>query len=207
MIGLTTNDLLDRGSFFADWRTALFIAVLSNLPDLDIAAGLLIQGNGYAFHRGPTHSVAFALFAGALAANAWRLWSGIPRMKWTSCFLVILSHVIGDLLFTKSPVSFLWPLEVHWSAGFSGWAEALSPIFFEAYRDAGIVLVCVLITILARLAMPLRSTLRSLGEASGLQRKVAKVAKVFLLLWPNRERRSDLKVDPLGDRVGLGSRR
>jgi membrane-bound metal-dependent hydrolase YbcI (DUF457 family) len=152
MIGLTTNDLLNRGSSFADWRTALFVVILSNLPDLDIAAGLLIQSNGYAFHRGPTHSVTFALVVGVLAANAWRLWSGIPRMKWTSCFLVILSHAIGDLLFTRSPVSFLWPLEVHWSAGFSGWGEVLTSIFFEAYRDAAVVLLCILIMLLTRLA-------------------------------------------------------
>jgi hypothetical protein len=167
MIGLTTNDLLNRGSSFADWKTALFVAILSNLPDLDIAAGLLIQGNGCAFHRGPSHSLAFALLAGVLAANAWRLWSGIPRMKWTSCSLIILSHVIGDLLFTKSPVSFLWPLEVHWSAGFSGWGEVLAPIVFEAHRDAAVVLLCALIMILGRLAPMIRQVALSVLMNSG----------------------------------------
>jgi membrane-bound metal-dependent hydrolase YbcI (DUF457 family) len=155
-IGLTTNELLTGKATFAEWKTILFIAVLSNLPDLDIAAGLLIHGNGCAFHRGPTHSLAFALLAGLLAANAWRLRSGIPRLKWTSCSLVILSHVIGDLLFTQSPVSLLWPLEVHWATGFNGWGEVLMPIFFEAYRDAGIILVCLLVMITARLAAPIR---------------------------------------------------
>jgi membrane-bound metal-dependent hydrolase YbcI (DUF457 family) len=132
------------------------VAILSNLPDLDIAAGLLIHGIGCAFHRGPTHSLLFALLAGVAAANAWRLWSRVPRMKGTTCFLIVLSHVLADLLFTKSPVSFFWPLEVHWASGFSGWGAALTPIFFEAYKDAGIVLSCLLVLLAARLAAAIR---------------------------------------------------
>jgi membrane-bound metal-dependent hydrolase YbcI (DUF457 family) len=156
VIGLTTNQLLNQGSPLACWKTALWVAILSNLPDLDIAAGLLIQGNGCAFHRGPTHSLLFALLAGVLAANAWRLWSRIPRTKWATCFLIVLSHVVGDLLFTKSAVSLFWPLEVHWTSGFSGWGAALTPIFFEAYKDAGIVLLCLLVLLVARLAAAIR---------------------------------------------------
>lgn len=156
MIGLTTNEILDGGSARPDWKTAIFIAVLSNLPDLDITAGLLVYDNGCAFHRGPSHSVAFALLAGFLAANAWRLWHTIPRMKWTSCFLIILSHVFGDLLLTRSPVSLLWPWEIHWKAGFSGWGESLMPILLEAHRDAGIVLVCLFTIILVRFAATIK---------------------------------------------------
>jgi len=159
VIGLTTNQLLNHGSPLASWKTALCAAILSNLPDLDIAAGLLIHGNGCAFHRGPTHSLLFALLAGVAAANAGRLWPRIPRMKWTTCFLIVLSHVLADFLFTQSPVSFFWPLEVHWASGFSGWGAALSPIFFEAYKDAGIVLICLLVLLAARLAMAMRHRL------------------------------------------------
>jgi ABC-type branched-subunit amino acid transport system permease subunit len=152
MIGWTTNEVLDGGSGRPDWKTATFVAVLSNLPDLDIAAGLLVHGNGCAFHRGPTHSLVFALLAGVLAANVWRLWDAIPRMRWTSCFFIILSHVIGDLLLTRSPVSLLWPWEIRWEAGFSGWEESLMPIVLEAHRDAGIVLVCLFTIMLVRFA-------------------------------------------------------
>jgi membrane-bound metal-dependent hydrolase YbcI (DUF457 family) len=151
MIGLTIYDLSGRRSGFPDWKAILFVSVLSNLPDLDIAAGLLIHGNGCAFHRGPTHSLAFALLAGVLAANAWRLWSSIPRMNWISGFLMIFSHVMGDFLLTKSPVSLFWPLDVHWTAGFSGWAETLMPILLEAYRDAGIALLSLCVMMLVRL--------------------------------------------------------
>jgi membrane-bound metal-dependent hydrolase YbcI (DUF457 family) len=157
VIGLTTNDLLTRRSSFADWKAVLCVAILSNLPDVDIAAGLLIHGNGCAFHRGPTHSLMFALLAGVLAANAWRLWAWIPRMKRTNCFLIILSHVVGDLLFTNSPVSLFWPLEVHWSGGFSGWEAVFTSIFIDAYKDAGIVLLCLLILIVVRLPAAFRN--------------------------------------------------
>ncbi len=167
MIGLTTHEVLQRGSARFNWKTALFVFILSNLPDLDIAAGLLVCGNGCAFHRGPSHSLAFASLAGVLAAHAWRLGPAIPRMKWTSCFLIILSHVIGDLLFTETPVSLLWPLEIHWAAGVSGWGESLRPILLEAHHDAGIVLGCLLAIIVVRFAaavkeraLPLRFSLR-----------------------------------------------
>lgn len=130
MVGWMTNEVLGRGSARPDWKTLFSIAVLSNLPDLDIAAGLMVYGNGCAFHRGPTHSIAFALIAAIVAANFWRLWPKIPRMRWTSLFLIIF--IVCDLLFTKSPVSLFWPLEIHWAAGASGWGESLT----------GIVLVC-----------------------------------------------------------------
>jgi membrane-bound metal-dependent hydrolase YbcI (DUF457 family) len=161
MIGLTTNEVLTRGSTRLDWKSFIFIAGLANLPDLDIAAGLLAYGNGCALHRGPTHSLAFALLAGVLAANLWRLWAAIPRVKWTACFLIILSHVVADLLLTRSPVSLFWPWEIHWAAGFSGWGETLLPILLEAQKDAGIVLVCLLTMMVVRFAAIVKERSRS----------------------------------------------
>jgi hypothetical protein len=155
-VGWMTNEVLAAGSARTDWKALFFVAFLSNLPDLDIAAGLLAHGNGCIFHRGPTHSVAFSLVAGIVAANAWRLWPAIPRITWLSGFSIILSHVLCDLLFTKSPVSLFWPLEIHWAAGASGWGESLMPIVLKAHKDMGLVLVSLLIVILLRVGAAIK---------------------------------------------------
>lgn len=121
------------------WTLPVFIAVLSNLPDLDILAGLLFQDNGNLFHRGPTHSLFFALLAGYLAAQAWRLGVHIPRLRFSLCFMIVFSHVLADIAFTSSPVSLLWPFEVHWSGGNSGWGRVWHAIVFDSIQDLGIV--------------------------------------------------------------------
>ena len=154
-IGLVTNDLL-TGKSFASWRAALYLAVLANLPDVDVLAGLLLNGNGSAFHRGPTHSFLFAFLAGIAAANAWRIWPRIPKLGFGTCFLVILSHVLGDLLLTGSPVSFSWPLETNCSQGSTGWFATLTAVFIEFYKDAGLILACLAIVVAKRLIMEIR---------------------------------------------------
>ena len=148
-IGLATNDLL-TGSSLANWRTALYVSILANLPDVDVVAGLLLHGNGSAFHRGPTHSFLFAVLAGMAAANACRVWSRIPKLAFSTCFLLILSHVLTDLLLTGAPVSFSWPLEANWSQGSTGWLSTLTSVFFEFYKDAGLILTCLAVIIAKR---------------------------------------------------------
>jgi membrane-bound metal-dependent hydrolase YbcI (DUF457 family) len=151
-IGLATNDICSRGRTPGNHLVlALFIAVLAILPDTDLLIGLLLKGNAGAFHRGPTHSMVFALFMGFLACNAWRLSSLIPRVNFLNCFLIILSHVAADFFFTRSPVSMLWPLEVNWIAGYMGWKDIIIPVFLKAYQDTGIVLVCGVVILLNRL--------------------------------------------------------
>jgi membrane-bound metal-dependent hydrolase YbcI (DUF457 family) len=150
-IGLTTQDLCCRNhSGLSRWTVAVFIAVLANLPDVDVLIGLLFRGNGHAFHRGPTHSLLFALFMGFVASRAWTLWSQIPQMSFRSCVLIIVSHVLGDLAFTNSPVSFFWPLEVHWTAGYSGWGDIVNTVFLKAFQDAGIIMGCGVVILLNR---------------------------------------------------------
>ena len=122
------------------WARPIFIAILVNLPDLDILAGLLVQDNGCLFHRGPTHSLVFALLAGGLAANAWRLRATIPRLRFGLCFMLVFSHVLADMVFTTVPVSLLWPFEVHWSGGSSGWGGVLHAVVFDSIQDLGIVM-------------------------------------------------------------------
>ncbi len=121
------------------WTLPIFIAVMANLPDLDILVGLLCQDNGNLFHRGPTHSLLFALLAGYLAAQAWRLGPYFPRLRFSLCFMIVLSHVLADMVFTASPVSLFWPFEVNWSNGHSGWGRVLHAIVFDSIQDLGIV--------------------------------------------------------------------
>lgn len=136
--------------------SVIFVTVLANLPDIDVVVGLLLKGNGHAFHRGPTHSLVFALLMGLMAANAWKLWQPIPKLHFTNCFLIILSHIAADFFLTSSDVSFFWPLEVNWAAGYCGWRDVIIPTLLEAFQNAGIIAVCGGILLLNRLLTPRR---------------------------------------------------
>jgi hypothetical protein len=143
VIGLATHDLLTKeGSAFTGWKTAVYVTILANLPDLDVVIGLLFAGNGNAFHRGPSHSIVFALVMGYLASKAWKLYAPIPKMTFTVSSLLILSHVVADLFFTQSSVSLLWPLEVSWSGGHSGWMDVISAALLEQHQDVRIIMIC-----------------------------------------------------------------
>jgi len=149
VIGLTIQDLSTKSdSIFRCWKSALFVTILANLPDIDVLMGLFSCGNGNAFHRGPTHSLIFTFFMGYLASRAWKLWSKIPRISFQTCSFVILSHVVADSIFTSSPVSFFWPFELNWSFGYAGWGDVVSTVFLEAFRDAGIILGCVVVLLI-----------------------------------------------------------
>ena len=151
-IALTTYDVCSKNNSATSWwKVVVFVVVLANLPDIDIVIGLVLQGNGCVFHRGPTHSLLFALFMGFLASIAWKLWSQVPKMSFRTCSLLILSHVLADLFFTGSRVSFFWPFEVNWATGYSGWQDVINSAFLQPYQDTGIIMVCGLIMILSRL--------------------------------------------------------
>jgi membrane-bound metal-dependent hydrolase YbcI (DUF457 family) len=130
---------------------AILIVFLANLPDMDIVIGLLFRGDEGAFHRGPTHSLLFALSMGFVVANAWRLWSQIPRIDLLTCFLLIFSHVAADFFFTSSPVSFFWPLEINWVAEFNELGDVTIPVFLQHYREAVILTACGVIILLNRM--------------------------------------------------------
>lgn len=129
----------------------IFITILANMPDFDIIVGLFIKWNGKAYHRGPTHSLLFALIMGFLASLAWRLSSQIPRMKFELCFLIIFSHVLADFFFTDSPVSFFWPYKVSWSSGYSGWCDVLTSIFFQGFQDIRVIIGSAISIMIVRL--------------------------------------------------------
>ena len=83
-------------------------ATFSALPDVDLKwqrKGIPIQ------HRGPTHSILFALIAGLLFGAAFLylnkdlIWGA---MGFVSGFMAVLSHMVGDL-FTHHEFAPLWP--------------------------------------------------------------------------------------------------
>jgi membrane-bound metal-dependent hydrolase YbcI (DUF457 family) len=151
-IGLATYELsTNNNSASSRLKIIIFLTILANMPDFDVIVGLLIKWNGNAFHRGPTHSLIFALIMGFLASRAWKISSRIPRMKFGICFLIILSHILADFFFTSSPVSFFWPFEVAWSSGYSGWGDVLTSIFFKGFQDVGIIIGSAISIILVRL--------------------------------------------------------
>ncbi len=127
-----------------------YITLLANLPDLDVLFGLLVYGNGAAFHRGPTHSLLFAVLAGYLASKGWRLLSGIPRFGFGLCAMLVFSHVAADMLLTHSPVSLLWPLELNLTPGHSDWGQVMHMVLFQSLRDAGIAIGCMIYVSLLR---------------------------------------------------------
>lgn len=75
-----------------------FIFVLSNLPDIDFIFGLVYAGDGSIMHRGPTHTIYFALLFGWLTYWLSKYSTVIPDVGFFSCFLVILSHSILDII-------------------------------------------------------------------------------------------------------------
>ncbi len=140
-IGLATFKTVDHANRYPSaWKLMVWIAVLANLPDIDVILGLMVEGNGHLFHRGPTHSLLFALLAGCLAARLGRLSRQIPRLGFSTCFLLVFSHVIGDMVLTSAPVSLLWPFEIHWSQGSSGWGQIAYAVIFESAQDVGLLL-------------------------------------------------------------------
>jgi membrane-bound metal-dependent hydrolase YbcI (DUF457 family) len=178
-IGFATHCLISKNtSSFNQWKSAIFIIILSNLPDIDVLFGLILQSNGSAFHRGPTHSILFALIMGFAASQSSKLWSHIPVVNFQTCFTLILSHVVADYFLTSSPVSFFWPLEVSWSTGNSEWSQVLHSVFFDAIEDTGILLICIcvimMVMTLRRLHFFRKTKLSALTIAHGPALKQSK---------------------------------
>lgn len=152
-IGLATYEIGNNSS--SGWRRLgmlAFITFLANLPDIDVVFGLLLTGNGNAFHRGPTHSLVFSAIAAFMASRAWKLWPRVPRISVVGAFSIIFSHVLADFLFTNSPVSLLWPLETHWSNGVAGWSDVLNSVVFRGFQDAGLIAASAMLIVLVRMA-------------------------------------------------------
>ena len=151
-IGLAITDIYPKGSLNDNpWKTFVFIVALSNLPDIDVIMGLMLYGNGDIFHRGPTHSLLFGLIMALIASRVGNWWSKIPKVSFLWCFLVIFSHVLADAVLTTVPVSLWWPLELHFSVGYSGWVDVINFIIFGAFRDVGIIVTVATVIVLNRI--------------------------------------------------------
>jgi hypothetical protein len=151
-IGLATHEIWEGNpSVYNPWRRSAFVVALANLPDLDVLAGLMVHGDGYVFHRGPTHSLLFALAMGWAAAKAWRYWSRESSVSVLSCVSIVLSHILADAVFTPSAVSFFWPLEVHWSSAQGGWLDVIDSLFVGAWSDVPLVLASGVVILCSRL--------------------------------------------------------
>ena len=121
------------------WLQLCFVTILANLPDVDVIYGLVMYGNGDAVHRGPTHSLLFAIAAGFFASRLWRVWHRIPRLGFGLCFGLVFSHVAADMLLTASPVSLFWPLEIYFSDGHNDLSQVLYIVFSRSIQDTGIL--------------------------------------------------------------------
>ena len=122
--------------------TFLMAVILANLPDIDVLIGLILHNNGSVYHRGPTHSILFAVIMGLVVCKSSKLFSKLPTISFRANFCPIISHIGADYLFTNSPVSFFWPFDVSWSTGNSGWGQVLHTVFFDAIEDSGILVIC-----------------------------------------------------------------
>jgi inner membrane protein len=147
-IALATHQVSTGRSALHRWKHFFYVAVLANLPDIDVLFGLILSWNGNAFHRGPTHSLAFALIAGLAATAVGKRWCRISGISFTLSTLIVLSHLLADQWLTDSPVSFFWPFEVNWSSGHAGWGDVFHSVLFQGLQDVGIVLACLGVIIL-----------------------------------------------------------
>jgi membrane-bound metal-dependent hydrolase YbcI (DUF457 family) len=170
-IGFAAYEISSNNTAFPWWKTVVLVGILANLPDVDVLIGLLFRGNGWAFHRGPTHSLVFALLMACFASRIWKVWSSVPRISFLSCFFVILSHVILDSLIGSSAVPVFWPFEISWATGHIGWGGVVSSVFLDSFSEADILMVGGLAVILIRLIKihpeNLRSAQRVLSRLNG----------------------------------------
>jgi membrane-bound metal-dependent hydrolase YbcI (DUF457 family) len=86
-----------------------------------------------------------------IASRIGNWWSKIPKVSFLWCFLVIFSHVLADAVLTTVPVSLWWPLELHFSVGYSGWVDVINFIIFGAFRDVGIIVTVATVIVLNRI--------------------------------------------------------
>lgn len=88
------------------WKTMVALSAFSLAPDLDVIAFKF--GIPYAApfgHRGATHSIAFAVFAGLVAFALTKKWKAMLTL-----FLVVLSHPLLDSLTDGGlGVALFWP--------------------------------------------------------------------------------------------------
>lgn len=93
-------------------KRMLVLSAVALLPDVDFIIHAAAPSYAAFAHRGATHSLAFAIFAGTIVAGAIRLRAGRGAVAWGVVAAVLLaSHGILDWLGdTDLGVALLWPL-------------------------------------------------------------------------------------------------
>jgi membrane-bound metal-dependent hydrolase YbcI (DUF457 family) len=100
----------------------LLPAALAIAPDLDVVVGMLFLPAGLVSHRGPSHSLLFALGLALAGSLIWLAWQRLRQREtnWLKVFAVLfgccLMHPVLDYLMgCGPPVPFLWPwLDTGW---------------------------------------------------------------------------------------------
>lgn len=108
------------------WREMVFLALVSQAPDLDFLPGLLTGSVEY-YHHGISHSLGFAALAGIICAALGRRWGLGARWGWLGA-LLYLTHVLLDYT-TISPrgIPLWWPLS-------QARVLAENPFFIDVWR-------------------------------------------------------------------------
>ena len=152
-LGLAAYDLTRKSadvSVFRQWKVFAIVIILSNLPDIDILLGLLYSGNGELIHRGPTHSLLFAVIMGGAYTACARVWKNLPQIGFFHSSFLIGTHLLADYIFTNGPLSLLWPFELSMSSGFLGWSDMVHAIFFRTANDISVIMICLTFIIMKR---------------------------------------------------------
>lgn len=95
--------LARAGGARRDWLLIGTLAIAAIAPDVDLIVG--------SNHRGPTHSVGFAVLTAVVCAA---MFSAIRHPRAIAIGVLagaaVVTHIVLDLLTAHSPVAVLWPL-------------------------------------------------------------------------------------------------
>jgi membrane-bound metal-dependent hydrolase YbcI (DUF457 family) len=113
LAGVSVASAFEHGGMRENRRRLFGLAaLLSIIPDLDVLIYIAFRPIGMTPHRGITHTIAFALFAGVLMAIVCRRFLGLTYLRmFLIVSAVLLSHSILDYLMGCGPgVPFFWPI-------------------------------------------------------------------------------------------------
>jgi len=99
-------------------RYFLVAAIIANLPDLDIALGVLFPHSFNSIHRNVGHNLFILPFWIALGAWLLQRWGGVALSRarlWGNAAALVASHLVLDAMTAPQPtgrgsVPLLWPL-------------------------------------------------------------------------------------------------
>ncbi len=148
-VGLLTDSAVEKAKTTTR-KKFLILFLLVNSPDIDILIGWLAAGNFYAFHRTFTHSILFAILMAAACSNLYKLFPSFPKLDYTWCYWMVISHLVADYLITPWEVSFLWPLPYLMPQSVNGILDHV-PRYAAFEREAEVIIFCLCIYLLIKI--------------------------------------------------------